>query len=117
MQSSSSSPAVQENMSKGFDNGVAAQVLKRQKLISAEKAWVDAEDDLYGFTGEHRKEIKLAGSRIAIADNAIREQFNQKIASEEALRKDFLERKQQFSSDQAKLPGSYGLDRKTVGVQ
>lgn len=117
IQSSSSSPAEQKSLSKGFDDGVATQILKRQKLVSAEKAWVDAEDDLYGFTGGHPKEIKLAGGRVAIADNTTREQFNQKIRSEEALRKDFLERKQQFSNDQAKLLGSYGLDRKSVGAQ
>lgn len=117
MQSSSSSPSVQKSLSKGFDNGIATQGLKRQKLISAEKAWVEAEDDLYGFTSQHRNEIKLAGRRIAIANKDVREQFNQKIDSEEALRKDFLEKKQQFSNDQAKLLGSYGLDRKSVGAQ
>jgi hypothetical protein len=117
MRSSASSPAAQQAMLNSFDKSVATQTSKRQRLLSTEKAWMDAEDDLYGFAGQHRSDIKLAGSQIAIANDAVREQFNQKIGSEEAFRQDFLKTKQQFSSEQAKLLGSYGLDQKAVGAQ
>jgi hypothetical protein len=117
MRSSASSPAAQQAMLNGFDKSVATQTSKRQQLLSTERAWMDAEDDLYGFAGQHRSDIKLAGSQIAIVDDVVREQFNQKIRSEEALRQDFLKTKQQFSNEQARLLGSYGLDQKSVGAQ
>ena len=117
MRSSSSSPATQQSMLNGFDKSVAAQTTRRRQLLSTEKAWIDAEDELYDFALQHRNGFKLTGSQIAIADDGIREQFNQKVTSEEALRTEFLKSKQQFSDEQAKLLGSYGLDMKAVGAQ
>jgi len=117
MRSNSSSPAAQQSMLKGFDKSVAAQTSKRQQLLSTEKAWIDAEDELYSFADQHRNHIKLAGSQIAISNDTVREHFNQRIRSEEAFRTEFLKNKQQFSNDQAKLLGSYGLDQKAVGAQ
>ena len=117
MRSTSSSPAMQQSMLNGFDKSVASQTSRRRQLLSTEKAWIAAEDELYDFAGEHRRHLKLAGSQITIADEGVREHFNEKIRSEEALRTEFLKSKQQFSDDQAKLLGSYGLDMKAVGAQ
>jgi hypothetical protein len=117
MRSGNSSPATQQSMLNGFDKSVAAQTTKRRQLLSTEKAWIDAEDELYDFARQHRNRLKLTGSQIAIADDGVREQFNQKVRSEEGFRTEFLKSKQQFSDDQAKLLGSYGLDMKAVGAQ
>jgi stress response protein YsnF len=110
-----SSPAERDDMLKGFDNSMSAQFAKRQEALDAEKAWVDAEDDVHAYADAHRRALSELNGHLVISDETVRSEFNTKIDTQEEKRKAFLKAQQQFSQSQADSLKKMGLSGKNLG--
>jgi hypothetical protein len=115
LESNASSPAERDAMLKGFDNGLSAQIAKRQEALDAEKAWVDAEDDVHACAAAHRDALAVVNGHLVISDEAVRSEFNTKIDAQEEKRKAFLKSQTQFSQSQADSLKKMGLSDKDLG--
>ena len=115
LETNASSPAEREAMLRGFDNGLSAQFAKRQEALDAEKAWVNAEDDVHAYAGAHRAAITMLNGHLVISDETVRSEFNSKINAQEEKRNAFLKAQHQFSQFQADSLQKMGLSGKDVG--
>ncbi len=115
LESNASSPAEREATLRGFDNSSSAQFAKRQEALDAEKAWVDAEDDVHAYAGAHRDALAMLNGHLVISDEAVRSEFNAKIEAQEEKRKAFVKAQEQFSQSQANSLKKMGLSDKDLG--
>lgn len=115
LESNASSAAEREAMLSGFDKSSSTQFSKRQVALDAEKAWVDAEDDLHAYAGAHRDSITMQNGHLVISDEAVRSEFNTRIDAQEEKRKEFLKAQDQFAQSQAESLQKMGLSDKDLG--
>ncbi len=117
LEANASSEAERTAMLKGFDESLATQFAKRKESLDAEKAWVDAEDDLHAYAGVHRAAITLLDNHLAISDAVVRNEFNVKIRAQEEKRKAFLDAQHQVKQSQADSLKKMGLSGKDLGAK
>jgi hypothetical protein len=110
-----SSPAERDEILKGFDSGLSAQLGERQKALDAEKGWVEAEDDVHAYASAHHGAFALLNGHLVISDGTVRSEFNTKIDTQEEKRKAFLKAQRQFSQSQADSLKKMGLSGKDLG--
>jgi hypothetical protein len=115
LESNASSASEREAMLRGFDNSSSTQFGKRQEALDAEKAWVDAEDDVHAYAGAHRDVITMLNGHLIISDEAVRSEFNAKIDAQEEKRKAFVKAQEEFSQSQAVSIKKMGLSDKDLG--
>jgi hypothetical protein len=93
----------------GFDKGLSQQMEKRQRVIAAEKAWIQALDYEYAYVGAHRRDFVIQMGHLAIRNEAVRQEFNARVHAQNADRKEFLRIQQDFSQSQAGTMRGFGL--------
>jgi hypothetical protein len=114
LESYATSPAERETILRDFDNSSSAQFAKRQEALDAEKAWVDAEDDVHAYAGAHRDTISLRNGHLVISDETVRSEFNGKIDAQEEKRKAFVKAQELFGQSQADSLKKMGLSDKDL---
>ena len=101
----------------GFERGLAPAMEKRNRLVDAERHYVDSADDLYAYAGEHHSDFAMNNGHISIADAAVLEGFNSKIRQYNAYRGDLLRAKDDFTRFQSDLLKKMNVGGKDVGLQ
>jgi hypothetical protein len=111
-------PQVQREATlKGFDASQTKIGSKRQQVLSTEKAWIDAVDDVYAYAGEHRGEMRMVNNKLVIVNDLTLETFNSKIRASGDLRRQFLEAKKDFEQFQSDLTKKTGVSQKDLGLK
>jgi hypothetical protein len=106
-----------EDVEKGFQQGLAAQMPKRRRLVEAEKQWIDAIDSEYAYAHQHEHDLQLVQNHLVISNPAVREEFNMLVREQEARRKELLESKKEFDQFQSRNLQKFGMTAKDVGAQ
>ncbi|HKD14421.1 MAG TPA: zinc ribbon domain-containing protein [Candidatus Angelobacter sp.] len=101
----------------GFERGLAPAMEKRNRLVDAERHYVDSADDLYAYAGEHHSDFVMNNGHISIADAAVLQGFNSKIRQYNAYRGDLLRAKDDFTRFQSDLLKKMNVGGKDVGLQ
>ena len=101
----------------GFERGLAPAMEKRNRLVDAERHYVDSADDLYAYAGEHHSDFVMNNGHISIADPAVLAGFNSKIRQYNAYRGNLLRAKDDFTRFQTDLLKKMNVGGKDVGLQ
>lgn len=99
-----------------FDAGLARSMPIRQRAIAAEKAWVDAVDDIYGYCQAHHADFIMSGGHVGITDDQVREEFNTRIRALNARRTEFLQAKHDMDEMQNNSFQKVGMNPQQAGV-
>ena len=101
---------------KGFNQGLARVMPTRQRVVTTEKAWIDALDDIYGYARAQHSRFRMAGGHLQIADEEARQQFNNRIRALNAARQSFLDAKRDFDRLQGQTLQNTGTTRGQTGL-
>jgi hypothetical protein len=93
-----------------FNRGLENVMPLRRRATSAEKAWVDALDDIYGFADQHHSEIQLADGHLQITNPATLDEFNTKVRMLNSRREQFVRARQDFERFQNQQVQKMGVD-------
>lgn len=108
-------PASQRaQMLAGFNRGLANVMPIRERATSAEKAWVDSLDDIYGFAAQRHSEFQLVDGRLQIADPVTLAEFNSKVRNLNYRRDQFQRARQDFERFQNQTYQKMGVDSNAV---
>jgi hypothetical protein len=110
------SPSDREDMLKGFNEGLAKAMPTRERAVTAEKAWIDSVDDVYAYAQTYHSSFVFFGGRLAVSDNRVREEFNQRIRTMNAHRTEFLEAKTTLEQMQRQNLDKIGISRQQTGL-
>lgn len=105
-----------EQMLRGFDKGLAKALPPRQRAVAAEKAWVDALDNVYAYAESYHSSFVLANGHVGVRDDRIREEFNSRIRAMNARRADFLQARAVLEQIQRQTLERIGLTRSQTGL-
>lgn len=105
-----------EGMMKGFEQGLAEPLAKRQRVVSAEQAWIQSIDDVYDYATSNHSVFVLNNGQIAITDDQVLNGFNSKVRTMNARRNEFMQAKRDFDQWQAQLFQKMGVTSKDVGI-
>lgn len=100
-----------------FEDTIVAPSLERQRCITAEKSWIDSMDDLYRYANTHIETLQLVDGTVEISDPVIRQEFNEKIVSEEIHRRAFIEKQREYVRLQAQVFRALAIDPTNMGLQ
>jgi hypothetical protein len=105
-----------QDLIKGMDEGLARFMPIRNKVIAAEKAWVDSLDDIYSFARIQHSRIELTDAdHLIITDSQVRQEFNARVRAMNSRRQELLNARRKFVSMQDNTFQQLGITRKEVG--
>ncbi|HKD79627.1 MAG TPA: zinc ribbon domain-containing protein [Candidatus Angelobacter sp.] len=105
-----------KTMLDAFDAGLSRAMPVRQRAITAEKAWIDAVDDIYDYCQAHHADFIMSGGHIGITDDQVREEFNVRIRTLNTRRTEFLQAKHEMEEMQSHSFQSVGMSPQQAGV-
>ena len=108
--------AERQHMLKIFDLSMAGPDAERRQYYESEKVWAESVNDLYQFAAEHNAAIKISDGKLAVMDNAVLDQLNQKITQVNTHRQEMQTALQVYKTTQNKRLQDLGVDRKSVGL-
>jgi len=106
-----------EEMMKGFNAGMAQVMPARKRAISAEKDWIDAIDEVYGYAQSHHADIHLVDGRLVLASNQELQEFNERVNALNTKRTDFIQAKADFDKLQSQNLQKLGMNRQQTGLR
>ena len=110
------SSSQRDAMLKGFNRGLARVMPTRQRVVTTEKAWIDALDDIYGYARAHHARFSMAAGHLQIGDQEARQEFNRRIRALNAARQSFLDAKRDFDRLQGQTLQNTGTTRGQTGL-
>lgn len=117
LENSTSSSSERESLLRGFDHGLDPQRAKRQAVVAAERAWMDAVDDEYSYAAQNAGKFLLLNGHLVVNDSEVREAFNNKIRYQESQRKAFLAAQKEFNDFQAQSLEKMGVNPHDIGAR
>ena len=111
------SSSERKDVEKGFEQGLAAQMPMRRRVVEAERQWVDSVDSEYAYAQQHERDFVLLQGHVGITNATVREEFNARVREQEARRKEVLEAKKDFDQSQSQTLQKLGLTPKDVGAR
>jgi hypothetical protein len=100
----------------GFNKGFAQGMAPRQRATTAEKAWVDAMDEVYNYAGLHHADFSMRYGQLVVGDETERQEFNDKIHALNARRHDFDEAQAEFNRFQGTTLEKMGVNAQQIGA-
>jgi hypothetical protein len=116
IESNTSFASEKEAVIKGFDEGIAQPLARRQQAVAAEQAWVQAIDDVYGYAQSNHMSFTLNNGHLVITDSQVRADFNAKVHTMSACQGQFMKAKREFDEWQAGLFRKMGVNGKDIGL-
>jgi zinc-ribbon domain len=110
------SPAVREDMLKGFNEGLARAMPARQRATSTEKAWIEALDEVYAYAAAHHADFRMNNGHLGIVHDDVREEFNTRVRTLNARRQEFMQAKNDFETMQGQNLQKMGISRDQTGL-
>ncbi|HEY6970003.1 MAG TPA: hypothetical protein VJA94_12425 [Candidatus Angelobacter sp.] len=101
----------------GFEHGFAGSLQKRQHVLNAEQAYVEAADDIYDYSYAHYTAFQLENGELTIADESVLNDFNSKIKQYNARHDDLLQAQEEFTRFQSDMLNKMGMSSKDVGLK
>jgi hypothetical protein len=105
-----------ESMLKSFSEGLGKVMPTRQRAVATEKTWVDAMDAVYSYAQANHSQFQMSGDRLLIADEQVRQEFNDRIHAMNDRRKEFLQAKSDFDRLQGQTLHKTGITRDQTGL-
>jgi hypothetical protein len=95
---------------KGMDNVLQRENQDRLALYTVERRWIDSTIELYAHVLDHFSSFSVRGHRIEIAEDEVRNTFNQKLSSATQLHDQYFQAVAQFEARQKSALAPYGVD-------
>ena len=101
----------------GFERGFAGSLQKRQHVLNAEQAYVEAADDIYDYSYAHYTAFQLENGELTVADESVLNDLNSKIKQYNSRHDDLLQAQEEFTRFQSDMLNKMGMSSKDVGLQ
>ena len=101
----------------GFEHGFARSLQKRQHVLNAEQAYVEAADDIYDYSYAHYTAFQVENGELTVADDSVLNDFNSKIKQYNARHDDLLQAQEEFTRFQSDMLNKMGMSSKDVGLR
>ena len=101
----------------GFEHGFAGSLQKRQHVLNAEQAYVEAADDNYDYSYAHYTAFQVENGELTVTDESVLNDFNSKIKQYNARHDDLLQAQEEFTRFQSDSLNKMGMRSKDVGLQ
>lgn len=111
------SPAEEQRISKSFEQGLAATIPRRRRVVEAEKLWLDAVDKEYAYARAHAPDFFLSQGRLSTRDPDIGREFNAYLNQQQTQYYAFLKALTQFEQFQADMLQKMGMSAKDAGIK